>query len=80
VYVIGEVFTPGVQILQGPLTALQALAQAGGLKDFADKNDIRILRKVADGTTQTIPCNYKDELKGRSEALYLQPGDTVVVP
>jgi polysaccharide export outer membrane protein len=80
VYVIGEVFTPGVQILQGPLTALQALAQAGGLKDFADKNDIRILRKGAVGTTQTIPFNYKDALKGRAEALYLQPGDTVVVP
>lgn len=80
VYVIGEVFTPGVQILQGPLTALQALAQAGGLKDFADKNDIRVLRKGSVGTTQTIPFNYKDALKGRVEPLYLQPGDTVVVP
>jgi polysaccharide export outer membrane protein len=80
VYVIGEVSAPGVQIMQGPLTALQALAQAGGLKDFADKNDIRILRKGSAGLTQTIPFNYKDALKGRIEPLYLQPGDTVVVP
>lgn len=80
VYVIGEVFTPGAQVMQGPLTALQALAQAGGLKDFADKNDIRILRKGPVGTTQTIPFNYKDALKGRVEPLHLQPGDTVVVP
>jgi polysaccharide export outer membrane protein len=80
VYVIGEVFTPGAQIMQGPLTALQALAQAGGLKDFADKNDIRVLRRGPVGTTQTIPFDYKNALKGRVEPLYLQPGDTVVVP
>jgi len=80
VYVIGEVFTPGVQVMQGPLTALQALAQAGGLKDFADKNDIRILRTGSVGTTQTIPFDYKNALKGRVAPFYLQPGDTVVVP
>jgi polysaccharide export outer membrane protein len=80
VYVIGEVFTPGAQIMQGPLTALQALAQAGGLKDFADKNDIRVLRRGPIGTTQTIQFDYKNALKGRVEPLYLQPGDTVVVP
>lgn len=80
VYVIGEVSAPGAQVMQGPLTALQALAQAGGLKDFADKNDIRILRKGTSGITQTLPFNYKDALKGRIEPLYLQPGDTVVVP
>ncbi len=45
VYLIGEVVTPGTQVMQGPLTALQALAQAGGLKEFADRGDIRILRK-----------------------------------
>lgn len=80
VYVIGEVFAPGAQVMQGPLTALQALAQAGGLKDFADKNDIRVLRKGTSGLTQTIEFAYKDALKGRVEPLYLQPGDTVVVP
>jgi polysaccharide export outer membrane protein len=80
VYVIGEVSAPGAQVMQGPLTALQALAQAGGLKDFADKNDIRVLRKSTTGLTQTLPVNYKEALKGRAEPLYLQPGDTVVVP
>ena len=31
-----------------PMTVLQALAMAGGLKDFADRKDIRILRKSVD--------------------------------
>ncbi len=80
VYVIGEVARPGVQVMQGPLTVLQALAQAGGLKEFADKDDIRILRKGAAGLTQTLGFNYKDAMKGRLEPVLLQPGDTVVVP
>ncbi len=80
VYVIGEVSRPGVQVMQGPLTVLQALAQAGGLKEFADKNDIRILRKGPTGLTQTVGFNYKESMKGRQEPVLLQPGDTVVVP
>jgi len=77
--VIGEVPNPGVQVLQGPVTALQALAQAGGLKEFADKGDIHILRKTASGT-QTIKFDYKAALKGKVDPMVLQPGDTVVVP
>jgi polysaccharide biosynthesis/export protein len=79
VFVMGEVTNPGVQVMQGPLTALQALAQAGGFKEFADTGDIRILRKGTTGT-QTIDFNYKDAIKGRIEPVYLQPGDTIVVP
>ena len=80
VYVIGEVATPGAQVMQGPMTVLQALAQAGGLKDFANKGDIRVLRRGANGTTTTLPFDYKEALKGRVEPMPLQPGDTVVVP
>jgi polysaccharide export outer membrane protein len=79
VYIIGEVAAPGAQVMQGPMTVLQALAQAGGLKEFADRGDIRVLRKGNLGTL-TIPFNYKDAIKGRIEPVYLQPGDTVVVP
>lgn len=79
IYVMGEVTNPGVQVLQGPITALQALAQAGGFKEFADTGDIRILRKGNTGIL-TIDFNYKDAIRGRAEPLYLQPGDTIVVP
>ena len=79
VHVIGEVAHPGTQVLQGPLNVLQALAEAGGLKEFADRGGIHILRKTSNGT-QNLPFNYKDALKGRADAIELQPGDTVVVP
>jgi polysaccharide export outer membrane protein len=78
-YVMGEVNHPGAVTLQGgPLTVVQALAMAGGLKDFADRKNIRILRRSPTGM-QTIAFNYKDAIRGGTP-VYLRPGDTVVVP
>ena len=86
-YVMGEVNHPGAVPLQDEqLTVLQALALAGGLKDFADAKNIQILRRSTNGaepsgkkSDQTISFNYKDAIKG-SAPVYLHPGDTVVVP
>ena len=78
-YVLGEVAHPGAVNLQGPVTVLQAIAIAGGLKDFANTKNIRILRKGPAGV-DTIAFNYKDAVKGIGRPVYLRPGDTVVVP
>lgn len=78
-YVMGEVNHPGAVTLQGgQLTVLQALAIAGGLKDFANTKNIRILRRSPVGV-QTITFNYKDAIRG-AVPVYLRAGDTVVVP
>jgi polysaccharide export outer membrane protein len=79
-YVMGEVNHPGAVTLQAPLTVLQALALAGGLKDFADAKNIRILRKGPAGSLETIAFNYKNALKSAGTPIYLRPGDTVIVP
>jgi polysaccharide export outer membrane protein len=78
-YIMGEVNHPGSVALQGDMTVLQALAMAGGLRDFADSKNIRILRKGPSGV-QTIRFNYKDAVKGEGTPMYLRPGDTVIVP
>ncbi len=78
-YVIGGVNHPGAVSLQGNLTVLQALALAGGLTDFADRKNIRILRKGAAGV-HSIPFNYNEAVKGSSASVYLRAGDTVVIP
>lgn len=79
-YVVGEVNHPGPVTLQPNMTVLQALSVAGGLKDFADAKNIRILRKSVTGQT-AVPFNYRDAIRGTgSSAVLLQPGDTVVVP
>jgi polysaccharide export outer membrane protein len=75
VYVMGEVNTPGPQPITGELSVLQALAMAGGFKDFANRKNI-VIRRGA----QTIKFNYNEAIKGRTQAVMLRPGDTIVVP
>ena len=58
---------------------LQALAIAGGFKEFANRKDVRILRPTKNGT-ETIRFNYKDAVSGSGKPLYLKSGDTIVVP
>lgn len=79
IYVMGEVNHPGPQPLTGEVTVLQALATAGGFKDFAKTKDIRIQRKSAAGLT-TLHFNYKDAVNGSGKIIVLQPGDTIIVP
>ena len=78
-YVTGEVNHPSaVQLQDDQITVLQALALAGGLKDFADAKNIKIIRKSGKpGNVTTF--NYKDAIRGAAP-VYLHAGDTVVVP
>jgi len=82
VYVMGEVAQPGSIPMRGSMTVLQALAMAGGFREFANPKDIRILRKGGGvlKTVETIRFNYNDAIKGNLAPVFLQPGDMVVVP
>ena len=79
IYVVGEVANPGAQPLTGQISVLQALSTAGGLSDFAKRKDIRVQRKSPAGMT-TLRFNYNDAINGRAKPIYLQPGDTIIVP
>jgi len=82
VYVMGEVTHPGTMQLHGPTTILQALAMAGGFKEFANTKDVKVLRPRGGSNTsmETIRFNYKDVLNGDAKPFYLRSGDTVIVP
>ncbi|HEX4020246.1 MAG TPA: polysaccharide biosynthesis/export family protein [Acidobacteriaceae bacterium] len=79
--VLGQVTRPGAYALNNGTGVLDALAIAGGLREFAKKNKIYVLR-VVNGERMRIPYNYKAVLSGKSDSseLLLQAGDTVVVP
>jgi polysaccharide export outer membrane protein len=80
VYLIGEVGRTGPIEMTPGMTLLQAIATAGGLSEYANKNKIYILRNEA-GNHLKIPVQYKQALKGDSSLnLTLNPGDTIVVP
>ena len=80
--VLGMVMKPGSYVLTNPTTALDAIAMAGGFRDFAKQKDIYVLRRAADGTQTRLPFNYKNVVKGRGSAknVVLQSSDTIVVP
>ena len=78
-YVMGEVNAPGTLPLKGQISVVQALAMAGGFKDFAKKKNIMIQRKGPTGPT-TLQFNYNDAIKGVTQPVYVQPGDTIIVP
>ena len=80
IYVMGEVNSPGAHPMREPMTVLQALAVAGGFKDFANTKKIHIQRRSSNGSVQTINFNYKDALERPDKPMFLQPGDTVIVP
>jgi polysaccharide export outer membrane protein len=80
-YVIGQVASPGEFVLTGEISVLQALAVAGGLVEFAKRNDILVIRRSPEG--QTIHrFHYNKVSSGESltENILLAPGDTIVVP
>jgi len=79
VYLIGNASRPGVFDLNDNKTAMELIAEAGGLSQFAKTNSIYILRTV-NGADTRIPFRYKDAVNGKSPDVLLMPGDKVVIP
>ena len=80
VSVLGEVNKPGVINLKSDTTILEALAMAGGFRDFASPSKIVIFRRDSYGGTHKISFNYNRALKGQEDNLNLRSGDVIVVP
>jgi len=80
--ILGMVTKPGSYPLTNSSTVLDAIATAGGFRDFAKQKSIYILRQNPDGGQSRLPFNYKDVIKGKNSAqnIKLQPRDTIVVP
>lgn len=80
--IIGQVMRPGTYPLSKPMTVLDALALAGGFRDFAKSERMYVLRMNPDGSRQRIPVSYKKivSVKGTNQNVELQVRDTLVVP
>ena len=79
----GEVASPGKFEMRGPVTALQAIAMAGGFKTASAKHSQVILfRRVGPDLAKTEILDFKAAMSpSRPEPLPdLHPGDTLIVP
>lgn len=79
--VVGQVLKPGSYSVTVATTVMDALANAGGFKDFAKKKSVHILRENPNGTESRYTFNYEAFVKGKNpqQNIQLQPGDTVIV-
>jgi polysaccharide export outer membrane protein len=72
----GEVMKTGSFPLVVPTRVMEALVNAGGFKDFANKKDIVIIRGK-----ERLKFNWNDVVKGKKteQNVFLQPGDIIIV-
>lgn len=79
-YVNGAVLSPGKQVSDRRLTALEAIMEAGGPSPSANLKKVTIIRQEGDKRT-THKLNMKDVLAGKKKnVFYIQPSDIITIP
>jgi len=81
VSVLGNVRMPGYFELKTPdVKVLDIIARAQGFNEFADKGNIKVIRRGPNGTEAAIDFKYNDAVNGRNGANFVvQAGDVVFV-
>ncbi len=79
VTVVGEVANPGNLSVEPPLGVLQAVAQAGGFTDYADKTAIFVVRRTPRYRRIRFGYEALEKNEDDSAAFLLKKGDVIVV-
>jgi polysaccharide export outer membrane protein len=81
VNLLGAVNKPGVYPLGSPMTVVDLLARAGGLLEYAKKDEILILRSQGPFMSTRYIFNYNEFLNNRNyqQNMELKNQDTVIV-
>jgi polysaccharide export outer membrane protein len=80
VFLVGQVTRPGAYLLTGNDTVLQLLTRAGGLTIFAQRRDIKTVRRAGDKVTEYV-SDYDAIVAGDlKQDIILRPGDRIIVP
>jgi polysaccharide export outer membrane protein len=78
-FVLGEVTKPGAYALEKETTVLEALTIAGGFTTKASPAGTKVIRKLPDGTQETISVDLSGKIPVDRQAK-MADGDTVLVP
>lgn len=80
VFVYGNVNEQGRVEMKQPLTLMQAIASAKGLKPSTEKDSVRIIRQKSDSLEpEVFTFNLNDIAKQKSKDPFLQPNDIVAI-
>jgi len=82
VFVDGEVNKAGLVPLTDPMTVLQSISQAGGVKDTALLKGVIVIRRTADNKLVTMQLNLEEAIDNTDmkQDIALMPNDIVYVP
>ena len=82
VTVAGQVGKPGKVEMKGPLTVMEAIAIAGGLREDAKQSQVLLLRRFSadEFETQVLDVKYLMTPEGVQADVALRPNDLLVVP
>ncbi len=82
-YILGQVERPGEYSITRKVTVIQAIARAGGFREWAKKDRIMIVSgPEGEEEEEIFYFNYDKFLKQDAEGrnMVIQPGDTIVIP
>jgi polysaccharide export outer membrane protein len=80
IFVIGEVNKPGAYPWRGNDTVIEVLTRAGGLTPYAERANIRVVRREGEKVTE-YTVDYNAILKGDlQQDIALKTGDRILVP
>lgn len=80
--VLGDINRPGILVMSGPMTVLDAISASGGVSSLGSQSNITLVRQVGGGQMRTMKVNVKRILEGKAspeENVRLQAGDTLIV-
>lgn len=82
VYVGGEVLRPGVVALPGKMTVLEAIMEAGGMKNTGRSSSVVLIRKTENGdpVSRTVSFKNKHERPSEASQILVRPYDVILVP
>lgn len=82
IYVDGHVERPGEYPWSRQVTAMQAVALAGGLRETAQGKSLLVVRRSPGGEQRAFQIDLEELASGQGESrdLFLAPYDTVYVP
>lgn len=80
--ILGQISKPGSFPLTADMTIVDAIAVAGGFKDFAKRKGVYLLRQNSAGVEERFNFNYDKFIKEKNTAqnIKIMPNDTIIVP